>query len=185
MMVEEAAGYVERALVGKILAIRGQRVLLDADLAAVYGVSTKALNQAVKRNAERFPGDFAFQLTAREVSGMRSQTVTASKRNVRHRPWVFTEHGALMAAAVLNSRQAVQMSLFVVRAFVRLRRVAAVHGDLFRKLDELERRVGAHDAQLRAVFDALRRLMMEPEKPKKRIGFIVEEKGITYAGGVR
>jgi hypothetical protein len=165
----------------KIYMIRGQKVLLDYDLALLYGVSTKALNQAVKRNADRFPDDFAFQLTTEEAVAfslsstekktgktMRSQNVTASKRNIRFTPFVFTEHGAMMAANVLRSPEASKMSVFVVRAFVRLRQLLATNAGLARKLEALEQK---YDSQFRVVFDAIRALMQEPEKPKRSIGF--------------
>ena len=149
----------------RVLRVRGIQVLVDADLAEIYGVSTKVLNQAVKRNAERFPEDFRFQLTAAE----RDEVVTICDHLTRLRfspvlPWAFTEHGSIMAASVLNSQRAVEMSVFVVRAFVRLRDLARTHA-------ELERRVTAHDADLTAVFMALRRLIEPPQKPKRQIGF--------------
>jgi len=166
----------------KIYLIRGQKVLLDHDLAKLYGVSTKALNQAVKRNADRFPDDFAFQLTLDEAVAfsklrtekktMRSQNVTASKRNIRFSPFVFTEHGAMMAANVLRSPEASKMSVFVVRAFVRLRQMLATNTELARKLEALEQK---YDSQFRVVFDAIRALMDEPEKPKRTIGFTAKE----------
>jgi len=144
--------------------VRGYRVIVDSDLAAIYGVSTKALNQAVKRNAQRFPPDFAFQLTPEDVielfksqamippgKRMRSRVVTASKRNVRYRPYVFTEHGALMAANILKSEQATEMSIFVVRAFVRVRKLLISHEDLARRIDGLERK---YDKQFKVVFGA-------------------------------
>ncbi|MDP3938702.1 MAG: ORF6N domain-containing protein [Deltaproteobacteria bacterium] len=162
---------VER-IESQILLIRGQRVLLDADLAKLYGVPTKVLNQAVKRNTERFPVDFAFRLTLKEAEIMRSQFVTASKRNVRYRPYAFTEHGTIMAANVLNSCRAVEASVYVVRAFVRLRQVVAEHKELVHTLAELERRVGAHDAAIRELVGVIRRLAAPPPTPPRpRIGF--------------
>ncbi len=153
-----------------IVCVRGERVILDHHLARLYGVTTKALNQAVKRNLDRFPPDFAFHLSFQEVvvlrsqlvasrtEGNRSQIVTASQRHrdPRYRPYAFTEHGALMAANVLRSPRAVEMSLFVVRAFVRLRRSLAHHADVARRLDELEKK---YDAQFKVVFEAIRQLM--------------------------
>jgi hypothetical protein len=175
--VPVSAELIER----KIYLIRGQKVLLDHDLAKLYGVSTKALNQAVKRNADRFPEDFAFQFTAEETAAflqshsvpaagniMRSQTVTASRRNIRFRPFAFTEHGAMMAANVLRSPEASKMSVFVVRAFVRLRQMLSTHADLAKKLEALENK---YDSQFRVVFDAIRALMDEPVKPRRKIGF--------------
>lgn len=153
-----------------ILLIRGERVILDADLANLYGVTTKALNQAAKRNRERFPSDFRFQLTQDE----RSEVVTNCDHLARLRfspvlPYAFTEHGAIMAANVLKSKRAVQTSIMVVRTFVRLRQMLASHADLARKLAALERK---YDAQFKMVFDAIRELMEPPPAPKKgRIGF--------------
>ena len=157
---------IERA----ILLIRGEKVMIDADLAALYGVSTKAFNQAVKRNIERFPPDFRFQLTA----GERDKVVTTCDHLARLKfspvlPYAFTEHGAIMAANVLNSPRAVQASIMVVRAFVRLRQMLASHAELARKLEALERK---YDAQFKVVFDAIRELMTPPPRPPKgRIGF--------------
>jgi len=156
----------------RILRVRGIQVLVDADLAEIYGVSTKALNQAVKRNAERFPEDFRFQLTAAE----REEVVTNCDHLTRLRfspvlPWAFTEHGSIMAASVLNSQRAVEMSVFVVRAFVRLRDLARTHAELARHLAALERRVTVHDADLQGVFAALRRLIEPPSRPRRQIGF--------------
>ena len=185
---------VER-IVSRILLVRGQKVILDADLAELYGVTTKALNQAVKRNAERFPEDFAFQLTPVEAGNLRSQfavsslqvadpkgdfsnrsqIVTGSQkhRDPRHLPWFFAEHGALMAANLLRSKRAVQVSLHVVRAFVRLRGVVAANKELAKKLDELERRVSHRDEAITSIVKAIRELATPPEpKPKRRIGFI-------------
>jgi hypothetical protein len=167
-----------------ILSIRHQRVMVDADLAGLYGVSTKALNQAVKRNPDRFPADFAFLLTFPEASTMRSQIVTASKRNIRHRPLVFTEYGAIMAANVLNSREAVRMSVFVVRAFVRMREKLAANQVLEKRLAEIEKKLLLHDSSLRDLYDRIRPLLMPPpEKPKRRIGFLEEKKAVYRARG--
>jgi len=179
----------------RILLVRGHKVLLDADLGHIYGVTTKALNQAVKRNVDRFPEDFAFQLSASEVAYLRSQIATSNAqlsdsnkdsanwsqivtssqrhRNPRVQPWVFTEHGELMAANVLRSKQAVQMSVLVVRAFVHLREMVAANKELAKKLDELERRVSHHDKAITSIVRAIRDLATPPEpKPKRRIGFI-------------
>jgi hypothetical protein len=161
---------VERA----ILILRGRRVILDSDLAALYGASAKRLNEQVKRNAERFPADFAFRLTPAEFETLRSQIATPKlerRGGRRTLPTAFTEHGALMAASVLNSPKAVEMSIQVVRAFVRLRRLLASHHQLAAKLDELERRIATHDSHIVALFDAVRSLMATPEKPKRQIGF--------------
>lgn len=161
-----------------ILIVRGHRVMLDADLAELYGVPTKRLNEQVRRNVERFPGDFAFQLTAEEAGALRSQIATSNRGRGgrRHLPYVFTEHGAIMAATILNSRRAVEASLWVVRAFVRLRQAVAGHKELTHKLLELERRVGTHDEAISAVVAAIRELMDPPaEPPRERIGFHARE----------
>ena len=168
---------VERA----ILILRGRRVILDSDLAALYGASAKRLNEQVKRNAERFPPDFAFKLTPEEFETLRSQFATSKlerRGGRRTLPTAFTEHGALMAASVLNSPKAVEMSLQVVRAFVRLRHFLASHQQLAAKLDELERKIATHDTRIVALFDAVRKLMATPEKPKRQIGFQTRGKGV-------
>jgi hypothetical protein len=158
----------------RILMIRGHRVMLDADLAEVYGVSTKRLNEQVKRNWKRFPLRYMFQLTLQETTRlMRSHFATGSKRNVRYRPYVFTEHGAIMLASVLNTDIAINASIAVVDAFVHLRELLSTHKDLAQKLEELEKK---YDAQFRAVFDAIRELMKpvrlsKPPPPTKISGF--------------
>jgi len=195
-----------------IFTIRGQRVILDADLARLYGVTTKVFNQAVKRNADRFPVDFAFQLTAAELKLLRSQFVTSSwqtadervnppnssqnamsslqshhnETNVpnwsqiatsshggrRYRPWAFTEHGALMAANVLRSERAVQMSVFVVRAFVRLREHIAANAAILKRLAEIDKTLLEHDQTLGAIWHKLQALLQPPpDPPKRRLGF--------------
>jgi hypothetical protein len=149
--------------------------MLDSDLARIYGVELKRLNEQVRRNAERFPRDFAFQLTLQEFTDMRSQNATASKRNIRHLPWVFTEHGAIMLASVLNSPIAVEASVRVVRAFVLMREQLAAHKELAQKLSELENRVSGHDEAITNLFEAIRQLV-EPPLPedRKQIGFMRE-----------
>lgn len=152
-----------------ILRVRGHAVILDADLAALYGVETKRLNEQVKRNQDRFPEDFHFQLTAKEWKALRSQSATSKAwGGRRYPPYAFTEHGAVMAANVLNSPQAIQMSVTVVRAFVRLRRMALSVESMARKVDSLERK---YDKQFQVVFDAIRQLILQPEPKRNRIGF--------------
>lgn len=156
-----------------ILTIRSERVMLDRDLAEVYGVTTKVLNQAVKRNELRFPSDFRFQLTREE----RDEVVTNCDhlRNLKYAsalPWAFTEHGAIMAAAVLNSPRAVEMSVFVVRAFVRLQEFARGHTEIAIRLDALEQRVTGHDEDLREMFNALRALLTPSPRTGREIGFV-------------
>jgi len=158
-----------------IFVIRGQKVIQDVDLAHLYGVSTKAFNQAVKRNQHRFPDDFAFRLSAKEVKRNRSQIVTASKRNIRYRPRVFTEYGCFMAANVLNSQRAVAMSVYVVRAFVRLRETFVSNQILEKRLAEIEKTLLHHNAALRDLYEKIRPLLLPPtEKPKRKIGFCAD-----------
>ncbi len=172
-----------------ILLIRGQKVMLDRDLACLYGVTTKVLNQAVKRNKDRFPEDFMFQLTVEEAriwwtevrgGGLRSQIVTLKRgQHIKYRPYAFTEHGILMLSSILNSERAIKVNIEIMRAFVRLRQILASNKELAKRLDELEKK---YDAQFKIVFDAIRQLMAppEPEPPKKRIGFLVEEPQVPY-----
>lgn len=159
----------------RIILVRGEKVMLDADLAEVYGVQTRVLNQAVRRNVDRFPRDFAFRLRPDEVEEIRrsrSQSVILKRgQNVKYAPWAFTEHGALMAASVLNSSRAVEMSVFVVRAFVRLRDLARAHTALAVQLATLERKVAHHDAGLKQLFAALRALLQPSAKSRRSIGF--------------
>lgn len=160
-----------------ILLVRDQRVMLDADLAALYGVTTKALNQAVKRNAARFPEDFLFRLDRTEVEALnRSQSVTGSQkhRSSRFPPFAFTEHGAIMAATILNTSNAVEMSLYVVRAFLQLRELLASNSQLARKLDELERKLRGHDEAITAILSAIRDLMNPPAPKRRGIGFTAD-----------
>jgi hypothetical protein len=171
--------------------IQGRRVMLDSDLAVIYGVTVKRLNEQLKRNRPRFPDDFAFQLTVQEFTNLKSQFATSSLRSQfvtsrshggkRKLPWVFTEHGALMLASVLNSEIAVQASVRVVRAFVRLREMVAANAQLAAKLQELERRLDSHDEGIANLFAALKQLL-EPSEPTKRreIGFHVREKAARY-----
>jgi len=162
----------------KILILRGMRVILDSELAELYGVEVKRLNEQVKRNAERFPQDFMFQLSPVEDKNLRSQFATSRSGHGgrRHLPYAFTEHGAIMAATVLSTKRAIEMSVFVVRAFVRLRDMLATNGKVAGKLVELERRLKGHDASIQEIIDAIHELMA-PEPPKKRqIGFRVPAK---------
>ena len=156
-----------------ILALRGQRVILDADLAALYEVSTKRLNEQVKRNADRFPTEFAFQLAAKELTILRSQIATSSFHGGRrYLPYVFTEHGVLMAANVLNSPRAVAVSVALVKAFVRLREVLATNQVVAKRLAEVEKTLVTHDAALRDIYQRIRPLLLPPpDPPRRKIGF--------------
>jgi hypothetical protein len=168
-----------------ILTLRGQKVILDADLAGLYGVATKVLNQAVKRNAERFPEDFMFQLTSDEWISLKSQFVTSSLEDTnrspsvtgshggrRTRPYAFTEHGALMAANVLNSPEAIKMSVYVVRAFVKQREILLAHSDVLKRLAQIDASLLQHDDALRMIWRELQPLLAPPPtSPKREIGF--------------
>lgn len=167
-----------------IIVVRDQRVILASDLARIYGVETRVLNQAVKRNFDKFPEDFVVRLSRSEaeaIANSRSQSVILKRgQNIKYLPFAFTEHGAIMAANVLNSPRAVQMSVFVVRAFVRLRQLVATHKKIAAKLAELERKVAAHDSHIGSLFDAIRQLMAPPESKKRKIGFLVSERPTRY-----
>ena len=157
----------------RIYSIRGVRIMLDADLANLYGVSTKRLNEQFRRNRKRFPDDFAFQLTAEETDALRSQIATSSSHGGRrYRPWAFTEHGALQAANILNSANAVHMSVFVIRAFVKMREQLATNAAILKRLAEIDRSLLVHDSALRDIYQKLRPLLAPPpESPRPRIGF--------------
>jgi hypothetical protein len=166
-----------------IYLIRGQKVMLDSDLAEIYGVTTRRLNEQVGRNSDRFPPDFGFQLTTEEFAALMSQIATSKKgRGGRRKlPWVFTEHGAIMLASVLNSPVAVEASVRVVRAFVRLREILASNRELAHKLAELERKFEGHDDAIRNLFEAIRQLLRPPEPKRRKIGFHVKETTGRYA----
>jgi hypothetical protein len=186
----------------RIRQLRGEKVLLDYDLAALYGVAVKVLNQAVKRNQERFPSDFMFQLTNEEAAFLRSfstsirdrevaqhqeaatnwsQFVTSSSkhRGAKYRPYTFTEEGAMLSS-VLNSERAVKVNIAIMRAFVRLRQALDTNPELAKKFSELERRVGKHDEEIAAILEAIRQLLAPPEKPRREIGFHVRETPPRY-----
>jgi hypothetical protein len=161
----------------RIFTIRETQVMLDSDLASLYGVKTKVFNQAIKRNVHRFPSDFAFQLTGAEWSSLRSQfVILKTKGRGMHRkylPWVFTEHGAIMAATILNSERAVAISVYIVRAFVKMRQELLASAALEARLQTIEKTLLSHDGALREVIQKLRPLLMPPpEPPRRRIGFV-------------
>ena len=170
------------AIASRILVLRGQRVILDADLAALYGVATRRLNEQVKRNRRRFPGDFVFRLGASEAATLnRSQIATGSQRHrdPRFAPYAFTEHGTIMAAMVLNSARATEVSVYVVRAFIELQETFATHRELAKHLDELEARIekklASQDQAIVGVLSAIRRLMGSPEPKRRPIGFVTPD----------
>lgn len=162
-----------------IYLIRGQNIILDRDLAAMYGVPTKALKQAVRRNALRFPSDFMFVLSREEFADWRSQFVTSNddRMGLRYAPMAFTEQGVAMLSSVLNSERAIQVNIAIIRTFTQMRQMIASHVEFARKLAELEKK---YDAQFRVVFDAIRQLMKPPDKPRRPIGFNVREKRPGY-----
>jgi len=169
-----------------ILLIRGQKVILDADLAKLYGVATKRLNQQVNRNRSRFPEDFMFQLTAEEKNEVVANCDHLSKLKFSPvLPYAFTEHGAMMAASVLNTPRAIETSVFVVRAFIKLREMITTHRELAIKLTELEVRLEDHDEKIEAILEAIRLLMARPEKKRKTIGFEVKEGRAPYGRRVK
>lgn len=160
----------------RILLIRGEKVIIDADLAGFYGIPTKRLNEQVKRNKKRFPKDFMFQLTADEKSEVVANCDHLAKlKYSKALPYAFTEHGAIMAASVLNSTRAINVSIFIVRAFIRLRRTIAEHRGIARKLEELERKVADHDEQILTVLEAIHQLMAPPAKTRRKIGYVKEK----------
>jgi hypothetical protein len=165
----------------RILTLRDQKVILDSDLARIYGAEVRALLQAVKRNSDRFPEEFVFQLAPEEVALLRSQTVIskAGRGGRRYLPYAFTEHGALMAATLLNSAQAVKMSLFIIRAFVKMRQNLAANAAILNRLAEIDKTLFTHDAALRDIYQKLRPLLEPPPTPPKpEIGFHVKEEAL-------
>ena len=160
-----------------ILLIRGQKVMLDRDIAELYGVETRALKQAVRRNIKRFPGDFMFELTKEEFENWRSQFVTSNrdKMGLRYRPMAFTEQGVAMLSSVLKSERAIEVNIAIMRTFVQLRQMLTTHKDLARKLMTLEKK---YDEEFKIVFEAIHELMTPPEKPRSKIGFVVKESGV-------
>jgi hypothetical protein len=171
MARREKRALVAASVEGIIREIRGQKAILDSDLAALYGVTTGRFNEAVGRNVRRFPKDFRFVLTHQEFANLKSQIAISSWGGRRKLPSAFTEHGAIMAANVLNSDKATEMSVYVVRAFVRMRQTLAASAVLARRVEAVERRLDTHDESIRALVTAVRQLMLPPEKPRRIIGF--------------
>ncbi|MBI5376566.1 MAG: ORF6N domain-containing protein [Candidatus Schekmanbacteria bacterium] len=162
----------------RIFFVRGQKIMLDADLAELYQVSTKRLNEQVRRNINRFPPDFMFKLTNKEYEYLRSQIATSKGRGGRrYLPLVFTEQGVAMLSTVLNSERAIQVNIGIMRAFVKLREILATHKDLASKLEKIEKK---YDSQFKIVFDAIRQLLQTPPSPKRKIGFETEEESAQY-----
>ncbi len=166
----------------KIYLIRGQKVMLDRDLAQLYGTETRALKQAVKRNLKRFPPDFMFQLSKEEFTNWRSQIVMSKsdEKGLRHLPFAFTEQGVAMLSSVLNSERAVEVNILIIRAFVKLREILSTHKELAQKLKELELKIETHDEQITSIIEAINQLLEPPPEPKKKMGFEVKEKKVLY-----
>lgn len=160
----EGAGVLER-IARSILVVRGERVMLDADLARMYGVETKVLNQAVRRHSRRFPADFAYRLTKQEVANLKSQSVTSSWGGRRKPPLVFTEQGVAMLSSVLNSERAIRVNILIMRAFVQLRGVLASNHELGRRIDDLEQKLRKHDGAIVVLFDEIGKLLEPPPEP--------------------
>ena len=169
------------AIENSIYLVRGQKVMLSPHMAQLYGVEPRSLVQAVKRNIQRFPEDFMFQLTSEEFDALKSQFVISSWGGLRRaRPYAFTEQGVAMLSSVLRSERAIQVNIAIMRVFVRLRQMLATHKELATKLAELENRLKDHDEQILAIFEAIRVLMVPSEKPKKKIGFNLKDKQAGY-----
>ncbi len=180
-MGEKPVVYDSAPIEQVILLLRGHKVILDRDLAALYGVATKNINKAVTRNQDRFPADFMFQLTTDEASALRFQSGTLKRgQHVKYLPYAFTEQGVAMLSSVLRSPQAVQVNIAIMRAFVRLRETLSLHRDLAHKLADLERRIEGHDENIHNLFDAIRQLMAPPASPRRPIGFQVRERRGVY-----
>lgn len=159
----------QESIESKIFSIRGKRVMFDRDLANLYQVETKVLNQAVKRNIQRFPEDFMFQITKEEFNSLRSQNVTLKRgQHRKYLPYVFTDQGVAMLSSVLNSERAIQVNIQIMRAFVKLKEMLSTHKDLKQKIEEMEKK---YDYQFKIVFDAIKQLLEPPTKPKGKIGF--------------
>jgi phage regulator Rha-like protein len=166
--------------------VRGNKVILDADLAELYGVETRVLKQAVRRNKKRFPADFMFELTKEENQSLRSQNVILERgKHSKYLPFAFTEQGVAMLSSVLNSERAIEVNIEIMRAFVRVREMLGAHRELATKLKELENRIQYHDEEIQTIFEAIRQLMTPPEKPRKKIGFELKEPKGRYGKRTR
>ncbi|MDP6923425.1 MAG: ORF6N domain-containing protein [Candidatus Scalindua sp.] len=166
---QKQTGLISRETIeDKILLIRGKKIMLDSDLAVLYGVETKQLTRQVRRNVDRFPDDFMFRLTKEDF--LRCQFGTSKSGGRRYSPYAFTEHGILMLSSVLNSERAIQVNIQIMRAFVKLRQIISTNKELVHKLSLLERKTEKHDTEIQAIFKAIRQLMTPPEKTTKRIG---------------
>ena len=172
-MKENSPSIPNEVIVNKIYEIRGQRIMLDRDLAELYGVETKILKQAVRRNIRRFPEDFMFEMTKEEFENWRSQFVTSKsdKRGLRYAPFCFTEQGVTMLSCVLNSNRAIDMNIKIIRVFVQLKEMLLTHKDLLLKMEEIEKKVSGQDEKIKLIFDYLKKFIQEQKTPRKPIGY--------------
>lgn len=164
----------DEVIINKIYLIRGQKVMIDRDLAVLYGVETKVLKQAVRRNADRFPDDFMFEMTKSEFEDWRSHFVTSNARDkmgLRYAPFCFTEQGVTMLSCILNGKRAITVNIQVIRIFTKIREMIVIHKDILLKLEQLEQKVTGHDEKILMIFEALKQLLNEPQTPRRRIGF--------------
>jgi hypothetical protein len=171
---KESISLADEAVISKIYYIRQQKVMLDRDLAELYGVETKVLKQAVRRNAGRFPEDFMFEMSRGELEIWRSQNVTSNpgdRKGLRYAPFCFTEQGVTMLSCILNSERVIAVNIQIIRIFARLRAMVLTHKDILLKLEQLERKVTAHDEDIKMIFDALKQLLNPPQEPRPKIGF--------------
>ena len=179
ILQETAMGKIIRItddiLLDRIYFIREQKVMLDRDLAELYGVETKVLNQAVSRNVKRFPEDFMFQLTMKEFENLKSQIVTSSWGGIRKLPFVFTEQGVAMLSSVLNSKRAIQVNIQIMRLYTRMRSLLLNHKDLLLKIEKIESKISSHDEHIKILFDYLKNLLQEEDKPRKQVGFKIKK----------
>ncbi len=164
----------------KIVVVRDERIMLDRDLSRLYGVETKQLKRAVRRNKDRFPPDFMFHLTRQEVNDLRCHFGTSSWGGTRYAPMAFTEQGVAMLSSVLNSKRAIEVNILIMRAFVQLRKMMSSQTELTHNLDQIEKHIAEHDEQITAIFEAIRQLMTPPDTPKKKIGFEAKEPKAPY-----
>jgi len=172
--IEKSTLLADEVIMNKIYMVRGQKVMIDRDLAKQYGVETKILKQAVRRNKKRFPDDFMFEMSKAELENWRSQIVTSNfgdKMGLRYTPFCFTEQGVTMLACILNSARAVTINIQIIRIFTKLREMIITHKDILLKLDKLEKKVTNHDENIQMIFEALKQLLNPPQEPKRRIGF--------------
>ncbi len=179
-MVEKAVDFPAAHIESRILLIRGQKIMIDHDLAELYGVETKQLKRAVRRNMHRFPSDFMFQLTQEEFKILRSQFGTSSWGGTRYRPMTFTEQGVAMLSSVLNSERAIEVNIATMRVFVKLREAIAAHKELKRKLERIENHLKGHDEDIQVIFKTIQKFIKAPEGPKRKIGFEVKEPKAKY-----